>query len=135
MRLVWPRHEISAMLREYTTLSWAAMGAAIGGRDHTTTLNSYNRVSARIAQDAGYADQIGRLKAFVGTFGEPARQQASHLISTARKAMHGTASNKDVSTLAITLLSIASLLGDETLTDAEARQACMALSKNVAVSA
>lgn len=40
---VLPRHIAVGLLAEMTSLSWPKIGALLGGRDHTTALNSWRR--------------------------------------------------------------------------------------------
>jgi hypothetical protein len=48
--IVWARHEAVYRMREETSLSFPGIGRAMGGRDHTTALNSYKKFSTALAK-------------------------------------------------------------------------------------
>jgi chromosomal replication initiator protein len=47
--------------RELTELSLPAIGAAFGGKDHTTILHSYNKIKNKIEKDKGLKSTIDNL--------------------------------------------------------------------------
>ncbi|MCI0701701.1 MAG: DnaA/Hda family protein [Planctomycetia bacterium] len=51
------------LARELTGLSLPRLGAAFGGRDHTTVLHACRKVEAELAEDAGLARQVKELRA------------------------------------------------------------------------
>jgi hypothetical protein len=53
MDAAWPRHIAVYIAKQLTLNSWAEIGRRIGGRDHSTALNSYSRVSEALAASPG----------------------------------------------------------------------------------
>jgi len=49
--IVWPRQVAIYLARELTDNSLAAIGKFFGGRDHSTVLHAYNKVSEQILED------------------------------------------------------------------------------------
>ena len=60
-RVVWPRQVAMHLTRELTDLSLPAIGAAFGGRDHSTVLHACKRASARLASDDAAAQEVRAL--------------------------------------------------------------------------
>jgi chromosomal replication initiator protein len=50
-RIVWPRQVAMYLARELTGESLPAIGRRFGGRDHTTVLHAWRRISTRIGED------------------------------------------------------------------------------------
>ncbi|HBA36281.1 TPA: chromosomal replication initiator protein DnaA [Candidatus Falkowbacteria bacterium] len=48
--LVWPRQIAIFLIREELGTSYPAIGAELGGRDHTTAMHSYNKISQEIKE-------------------------------------------------------------------------------------
>lgn len=48
--LVWPRQIAIFLIREDIGSSYPAIGAELGGRDHTTAMHSYNKISQEIRE-------------------------------------------------------------------------------------
>lgn len=63
--IVWARHELTWLLREYARLSISKLGRVMGGRDGKTVLSSIRRVTQRAASEHSYREQIWSLAAFV----------------------------------------------------------------------
>ncbi|EGJ20091.1 chromosomal replication initiator DnaA domain-containing protein [Cereibacter sphaeroides WS8N] len=104
--IVWARHELTWLLREYARISLSKLGHLMGGRDGKTILNSLRRVTQRAAADTGYREQLWSLAAFVVAHareGQPAR-------------------SRDV-----VILMLRAVLASELLTDAEAREAARSI--------
>jgi chromosomal replication initiator protein len=59
--VAWPRHIAMHLARELTEESLPAIGAAFGGRSHTTVLHACRRARARLAQDAAAAADVDKL--------------------------------------------------------------------------
>ncbi|MGH9165941.1 MAG: helix-turn-helix domain-containing protein [Acidimicrobiales bacterium] len=72
------RHVVDArqvamyVLREVRGLSYPAIGAAVGGRDHTTVMHGVERVRARMAEQPALRRGVERLVASAGTDGAAA---------------------------------------------------------------
>lgn len=123
--IVWVRHQLAFMLRELTDLSLSNIGTLLGGRDAKTVLNSMSRVTDRMASEPDYAAEITRLRAFVEAYdtkprGADAIGRARQLMSTTRRIQ-----SPEIDALALTLLMVASILGSNELSDAEARLAAL----------
>lgn len=104
--IVWARHELTWLLREYVRLSLARIGHVMGGRDAKTVQHSLRRVAQRAAADPGYRQHVWALAAFVAAHGG-AQQPAG---------------NRDV-----VLLMLRAVLSSDLLSDAEARAAATAI--------
>jgi chromosomal replication initiator protein len=50
--IVFPRQVAMYLIREETASSLPAIGQAFGGRDHTTVLHSYEKISQELKEDA-----------------------------------------------------------------------------------
>ncbi len=64
-KVAWPRHLAMHLARALTTTSVQAIGAAFGGRNHTTVLHASKRVTARVAQASDAAAELQQLTAAV----------------------------------------------------------------------
>lgn len=62
-RIVEPRQEAMWLARQVTGLSLPQIGAAFGGRDHTTVMASVRVVDQRRAQDIRLAGRLDRMRA------------------------------------------------------------------------
>ncbi|MDA8330279.1 MAG: chromosomal replication initiator protein DnaA [Candidatus Dormibacteraeota bacterium] len=60
--IVFPRQVAMYLIREEIAMSLPAIGLAFGGRDHTTVLHSYEKISNDIKEDPKVADDISRLR-------------------------------------------------------------------------
>jgi chromosomal replication initiation ATPase DnaA len=56
-----PRHIVVWIARKHTLLSFPQIGKALGGRDHTTSLNSYRVIERNRAVDADLQARLDRL--------------------------------------------------------------------------
>jgi len=50
------------LLRERTELSLSEVGAALGGRDHTTILHGVRKIEEGVASDSRVRDHLARLR-------------------------------------------------------------------------
>lgn len=114
---VWPRHELAYLLSRLTRLGNVQIGLLMNGRDHTTIANSVGRVSARIEVDRVYARDYAQLERYALEF-VPATAEA--VCQIAARALRGMASPAEISAMAVTLLSVSSVLRSPDLTPAEA---------------
>jgi chromosomal replication initiator protein len=53
------------LMRELLGLQLVEIGAAFGGRDHSTVIHSLERVGAMQREDPTFAQRIGRLRALL----------------------------------------------------------------------
>jgi chromosomal replication initiator protein len=60
--IVFPRQVAMFLIREEIALSLPAIGQAFGGRDHTTVLHSYEKISNEVKEDQRVSDDISRLR-------------------------------------------------------------------------
>lgn len=60
--LVHVRHIAMYLCRRLLQASWAKIGRAFGGRDHTTIIHAYARIEDKIAADQEFAGHITRLE-------------------------------------------------------------------------
>ncbi|MFG1302692.1 helix-turn-helix domain-containing protein [Xanthobacter autotrophicus] len=69
------RHVAMYLSRTLTTKSMPVIGAAIGGRDHTTILHGIGKISAQMETDARLASEVEaiRLKLIGGDDADPGR--------------------------------------------------------------
>lgn len=65
--LTIPRQVAMYLMRELLGLQLVEIGAAFGGRDHSTVIHSLERVSAMMAEEPATTDRIGRLRAMLAT--------------------------------------------------------------------
>ncbi len=114
-RISWPRHEAIYALRTLTMMSYNQIGKLMGGRDSKTIMNSCQRVTDRLLTDKQYGPAIASFIAYIRSWDE--RLSGADVISTARQKM----ASPDAESIAIALITVASILTDHRLTDAEAR--------------
>ncbi len=55
------RHICMYIIRAMTELSFKEIGEFIGGRDHSTVMNSYNKIADKMSEDAAYRNTINDL--------------------------------------------------------------------------
>jgi chromosomal replication initiator protein len=60
--IVFPRQVAMYLIREEIAMSLPAIGLAFGGRDHTTVLHSYEKISNDAKEDPRVAEDIARLR-------------------------------------------------------------------------
>src|SRR3954464_743719 len=60
--LTTPRQVAMYLMRELLGLQLVEIGAAFGGRDHSTVIHSLERVTAMIREDPNFAQRIARLR-------------------------------------------------------------------------
>jgi chromosomal replication initiator protein len=60
--LTAPRQVAMYLMRELLGLQLVEIGAAFGGRDHSTVIHSLERVSGMLREDPSFAQRIGRLR-------------------------------------------------------------------------
>jgi len=58
----YPRQIAMYLCREFTDLSFPKIGESFGGRDHTTVLHAYDKISNEIKTNQNLADEIRELK-------------------------------------------------------------------------
>ncbi|RUS64899.1 hypothetical protein EGN72_02590 [Pseudorhodobacter sp. E13] len=126
--IVWPRHELSWLLSTLGGLSYAEIGACTGDRDPTSVMNSLNRINQRCETDQGYAKSLEVLTAQMLEHSVLAGRAERQGAALARRLMRDPDANRaDIEALAICVLTAASVLGAETLSDTEARRAVRGL--------
>lgn len=69
-RTVTARHIAIYLTREMTNLSLPQIGELYGGRDHSTILNSINRIDARVSVDPEVTTAVDTLRATIHSQGE-----------------------------------------------------------------
>ena len=65
--LTTPRQVAMYLMRNLLGLQLVEIGAAFGGRDHSTVIHSLERVLAMMREDPSFAQRVGRLYAFLET--------------------------------------------------------------------
>ena len=65
-RVAWPRQVAMYLARELTDQTLPAIGAAFGGRDHTTVIYACKRTAERIAADREAYEAVRRLTERLG---------------------------------------------------------------------
>ena len=63
--LTAPRQAAMYLMRELLGLQLVEIGAAFGGRDHSTVIHSLERVSGMLREDPSFAQRIGRLRSLL----------------------------------------------------------------------
>ena len=58
----YPRQIAMYLCREFTDLSFPKIGESFGGRDHTTVLHAYDKISSEMKTNQNLADEIRELK-------------------------------------------------------------------------
>jgi chromosomal replication initiator protein len=51
------------LMRELLGLQLVEIGAAFGGRDHSTVIHSLERVAGMLREDPSFAQRVGKLRA------------------------------------------------------------------------
>jgi len=64
--IVSVRQIIMYILREYFNVSYPAIGKEIGGRDHTTVIHSYEKISSLLKEDPSLVREIEQLRSILG---------------------------------------------------------------------
>ena len=59
--ITYPRQIAMYLTRELTDMSLPKIGASFGGRDHTTVLHAYDKISAEMKTNSALADEIKNL--------------------------------------------------------------------------
>ncbi len=63
--LTAPRQVAMHLMRELLAMQLVEIGAAFGGRDHSTVIHSLERVSATMTEDPSFAQRVGKLRALL----------------------------------------------------------------------
>lgn len=113
------RHELMWLLQRLTYLGLNQIGAVVGGLDPTTVRAGIGGISDRMPFDPNLRQRLLEIEA--ACFAE-----SGSLLSEARKAVGADVPSSGRS-MAVTLLSVASVLASPHLTDAEARRAALDL--------
>lgn len=124
--VAWPRQEASWLMRHRTRLSFSAIGRILGGRDHTTILAALRAVESRAAESSEYRVELHEMLARIDSAaGEDRSAHTSAVNDLAVQAIRqaGGVSNADAIRLATGILTVSSILQNETLTDRETRDA------------
>ncbi len=66
--LTIPRQVAMYFMRELLSMQLVEIGAAFGGRDHSTVIHSLERVTTSLREDPLFAQKIGKLRSFFETF-------------------------------------------------------------------
>jgi chromosomal replication initiator protein len=61
-KLAFPRQIIMYLMREELRYSFPAIGQELGGRDHTTALHAFNKISQKIENDEKIRQEIEQIK-------------------------------------------------------------------------
>lgn len=59
----WPRAVVVYLLRTYEGYSYPRLGKSIGGRDHTTAMNAYQRAVERLETDKEFLETYSAIEA------------------------------------------------------------------------
>ena len=65
-QVAWPRQVAMYLSRELTDQTLPAIGAAFGGRNHTTVMHACRRTAERLASDPEAYDTVRRLAEELG---------------------------------------------------------------------
>jgi len=60
--IVKPRHVAMYLLREELKSSFPFIGRKLGGKDHTTAIHAYKKISNEIDQNGGLPEEINLIK-------------------------------------------------------------------------
>jgi chromosomal replication initiator protein len=63
--LVVPRQIIMYLLRKEANSSYPAIGQELGGRDHTTAMHAFNKISKEIEEDERTKQNIEAIKQLI----------------------------------------------------------------------
>ena len=69
--LTAPRQVAMYFMRELLKMQLVEIGAAFGGRDHSTVIHSLERVAAMFKEEPGFAQRMGRLRALLEGLATP----------------------------------------------------------------
>ena len=67
--LTAPRQVAMYFMRELLSMQLVEIGAAFGGRDHSTVIHSLERVNASMKEEPAFAQRVGKLRALLEGFG------------------------------------------------------------------
>jgi chromosomal replication initiator protein len=59
--IVWPRQVAMYLMREETSASLLQIGAALGGRDHTTIMYGWEKVSSELNKSAQVRQELANV--------------------------------------------------------------------------
>jgi chromosomal replication initiator protein len=67
--LVWPRQIAIFLIREELSTSYPAIGAELGGRDHTTAMHSYNKICQEVKEGGNekIKQEVGSIRQLFNT--------------------------------------------------------------------
>ncbi len=63
--IVYVRQIVMYVLREYFNISYPSIGKEIGGRDHTTVMHSYEKVTELLKEDPNLLKEVEQLKSIL----------------------------------------------------------------------
>jgi chromosomal replication initiator protein len=63
--LTTPRQVAMYLMRELLSLQLVEIGAAFGGRDHSTVIHSLDRVAGSLREEPSFAQRVGKLRALL----------------------------------------------------------------------
>ena len=63
--IVKPRQIIMYLLRDELGLSYPSIGGKIGGRDHTTIIHAFEKISDNVKNDVSLADEINTIRQII----------------------------------------------------------------------
>jgi chromosomal replication initiator protein len=63
--LTTPRQVAMYLMRELLSLQLVEIGAAFGGRDHSTVIHSLDRVAGSLKEEPSFAQRVGKLRALL----------------------------------------------------------------------
>src|SRR5258705_12623361 len=63
--LTTPRQVAMYLMRELLSLQLVEIGAAFGGRDHSTVIHSLERVNSSLKEEPSFAQRVGKLRALL----------------------------------------------------------------------
>lgn len=63
--IVYVRQIVMYILREYFNISYPAIGKEIGGRDHTTVIHSYDKITQTLKDDPNLSKEIEQLRSIL----------------------------------------------------------------------
>ena len=59
--MAFPRQVAMYIVRELTSLSLKEIGGKFGGRDHTTVLHAYDKITKLIKDDREFSSKVDRI--------------------------------------------------------------------------
>jgi chromosomal replication initiator protein len=69
--LTTPRQVAMYLMRELLSLQLVEIGAAFGGRDHSTVIHSLERVAGSLREEPSFAQRVGKLRALLEALAGP----------------------------------------------------------------